>query len=213
MHARALRARRHEPTQGVASPLAGQMFFRASLFGAFGSSKRWLATNADGSARPLVTSDYYKAGAITGFIAAFTEGPIDFYKSQIQVQIIRSKSDPTYKPPYTTVSACVRATLRDNGFKGPFQVRGWLVCVWGGGGGGGGGTWRAALAGVLGVRTCAAAALRVLTPHTRHTPHHTHAHTRARAWVRPSCATRRPTPCTWARLRCSRARQLSNWAR
>lgn len=71
--------------QGVASPLAGQMFFRASLFGAFGSSKRWLATNADGSVRPLRTADYYKAGAITGFIAAFTEGPIDFYKSQIQV--------------------------------------------------------------------------------------------------------------------------------
>lgn len=71
--------------QGVASPLAGQMFFRASLFGAFGSSKRWLATNSDGTMRPLRTADYYKAGAITGFIAAFTEGPIDFYKSQIQV--------------------------------------------------------------------------------------------------------------------------------
>jgi solute carrier family 25 carnitine/acylcarnitine transporter 20/29 len=58
--------------QGVASPLAGQMFFRASLFGAFGESKRWLATNADGSTRALRTADYYKAGAITGFIAAFT---------------------------------------------------------------------------------------------------------------------------------------------
>jgi len=107
--------------KGVASPLAGQMFFRASLFGAFGSSKRWLATNPDGTTRALRTADYYKAGAITGFIAAFTEGPIDFYKSQIQVQIIRSKSDPAYKPPYTTVRACVSATLRENGFKGPFQ--------------------------------------------------------------------------------------------
>lgn len=99
------------------------MFFRASLFGAFGESKRWLATNPDGSSRPLRTADFYKAGAITGFIAAFTEGPIDFYKSQIQVQIIRSKADPNYKPPYTTVSACVRATIRQNGLKGPFQVR------------------------------------------------------------------------------------------
>ena len=35
-----------------------------------------------------------QAGAITGFIAAFTESPIDFYKSQIQYQIIRSKSKP-----------------------------------------------------------------------------------------------------------------------
>eukprot|EP00878_Enallax_costatus_P010211 GHUV01010659.1.p1 GENE.GHUV01010659.1~~GHUV01010659.1.p1 ORF type:complete len:321 (+),score=67.66 GHUV01010659.1:426-1388(+) len=107
--------------KGVASPLAGQMFFRASLFGAFGESKRWLATNSDGSTRPLRTADFYKAGAITGFIAAFTEGPIDFYKSQIQVQIIRSKADPSYKPPYTTVSACVQATIKQNGFKGPFQ--------------------------------------------------------------------------------------------
>ena len=48
-----------------------------------------------------------QAGAITGGVAAFAEGPIDFYKSQIQVQIIRSKSDPNYKreaagtlPPY-----------------------------------------------------------------------------------------------------------------
>ena len=47
--------------QGVTSPLAGQMFFRATLFGAFGWAKRWLATNADGSERPLTTLDFYKA--------------------------------------------------------------------------------------------------------------------------------------------------------
>lgn len=34
---------------------------------------------------------------MTGFVAAFTEGPIDFYKSQIQVQIIRSTQNPEYK--------------------------------------------------------------------------------------------------------------------
>lgn len=82
--------------QGVASPLAGQMFFRATLFSAFGASKRWLGTNADGTTRELTDFDYFKAGAITGFAAAFTEAPIDFYKSQIQVQIIRSKADPNY---------------------------------------------------------------------------------------------------------------------
>jgi Mitochondrial carrier protein len=38
-----------------------------------------------------------QAGAITGFVASFAESPIDFYKSQIQVQIIRSKADPAYK--------------------------------------------------------------------------------------------------------------------
>lgn len=120
----------------------------------FGASKRWLGTNADGSARQLTALDYYKvsqsargatwlrgnqhagcgrlcchpgcmasvcsrqhkargqarphsphgwrarvlqAGAITGFTASFFEAPIDFYKSQIQVQIIRAKTDPAYK--------------------------------------------------------------------------------------------------------------------
>ncbi|GFR52096.1 hypothetical protein Agub_g14609 [Astrephomene gubernaculifera] len=107
--------------KGVASPLMGQMFFRASLFGAFGSSKRWLATNTDGSTRPLQRPDYYTAGAMTGFVAAFTEGPIDLYKSQLQVQIIRSKQDPNYKAPFTSVFECVRQTIRTNGIRGPFQ--------------------------------------------------------------------------------------------
>lgn len=107
--------------KGVTSPLAGQMFFRATLFSAFGASKRWLATNPDGSTRTLSTADYYKAGFITGAAAAFTESPIDFYKSQIQVQMVRAKSDPAYKPPYTSVSECVKATLRTSGVRGPFQ--------------------------------------------------------------------------------------------
>ena len=83
--------------KGVTSPLAGQMFFRATLFSTFGASKRWLGTNADGTTRELSEADFFKAGFITGGAAAFTEAPIDFYKSQIQVQIIRAKSDPTYK--------------------------------------------------------------------------------------------------------------------
>jgi hypothetical protein len=41
--------------------------------------------------------DAAKHGCRAGFVAAFTEGPIDFYKSQIQVQIIRSKTNPDYK--------------------------------------------------------------------------------------------------------------------
>lgn len=102
------------------------MLFRSVMFGAFGQTKTWLATQKDGSLRPLRNADYYKvrthlltvclafrpsicaiqkqnsgialqAGAVTGTIAAFVEGPIDFYKSQIQVQIIRSRADPNYK--------------------------------------------------------------------------------------------------------------------
>lgn len=107
--------------KGVSSPLMGQMFFRASLFGAFGESKRFFSKNADGTPRALTPADFYKAGGITGFIAAFSEGPIDFYKSQMQVQIIKTKQDPAYKAPYLTVTECFRATIRENGFRGPFQ--------------------------------------------------------------------------------------------
>jgi hypothetical protein len=34
--------------------------------------------------------DFYKAGFITGAVSAFVEGPIDFYKSQLQVQVCTS---------------------------------------------------------------------------------------------------------------------------
>ena len=50
--------------QGVQSPLAGQVVFRSVLFGAFGAAKRWLATNPDGSTRPLTTADFYKVRLI-----------------------------------------------------------------------------------------------------------------------------------------------------
>lgn len=81
------------------------MFFRATLFSAFGASKRWLGTNPDGSSRPLTTADFYKAGFVTGAAAAFTESPIDFYKSQIQVQMVRAKADPSYKGEFKRAGA------------------------------------------------------------------------------------------------------------
>ncbi len=36
-------------------------------------------------------------------MAAFSEGPIDFYKSQVQVQIIRSKANPDYKGAHVNI--------------------------------------------------------------------------------------------------------------
>eukprot|EP01025_Chloroclados_australasicus_P024118 TRINITY_DN2428_c0_g1_i5.p1 TRINITY_DN2428_c0_g1~~TRINITY_DN2428_c0_g1_i5.p1 ORF type:complete len:378 (-),score=16.30 TRINITY_DN2428_c0_g1_i5:430-1419(-) len=107
--------------KGVQSPLVGQMFFRASMFMAFGSCKRWLGTNSDGTPRPLSTLDYYIAGCLTGFAVSFTEGPIDFYKSQVQMQIIRQKMDPNYKPPFNTMLQCVKQTFKINGLRAPFQ--------------------------------------------------------------------------------------------
>lgn len=97
------------------------MLFRATLFTAFGSSQRYLSKNSDGTPRKLTAKDFYLAGGMTGFAAAFTEGPIDFYKSQVQVQIIRSKTVPNYVPPYKNMLDVVRQSIKVNGFRGPFQ--------------------------------------------------------------------------------------------
>ena len=75
--------------KGVTSPLVGQMFFRATLFTAYGQSKEFLLRKRQeeiGKDAKLLASDYFIAGGMTGFAAAFAEGPIDFYKSQMQVK-------------------------------------------------------------------------------------------------------------------------------
>lgn len=104
--------------KGVASPLVGQMFFRATLFGAYGQSKEYLRARNGGH---LEAKHYFMAGGMTGFVAAFAEGPIDFYKSQMQVQIVRAKADPSYKPPFTGMVQCVNQSFKYNGFRAPFQ--------------------------------------------------------------------------------------------
>eukprot|EP00955_Chlamydomonas_euryale_P074099 361935-Chlamydomonas_euryale.AAC.24 len=50
-----------------------------------------------------------------------------------QVQIVRSKADPSCMPPYARVSDAVRASFRLNGLRGPFQVRA-TSYLWTGGG-------------------------------------------------------------------------------
>ena len=104
--------------KGVTSPLLGQMMFRASMFSTFAAAKRGLADGGDVS--NLTLRDFYVAGAITGFAAAFTESPIDFFKSQIQVQVLKSK-DPNYKPAFTGVAGVVQHSVRTNGVRGPYQ--------------------------------------------------------------------------------------------
>lgn len=40
---------------------------------------------------------------------------------QVQVQIIRAKADPTYKPPFTSMPDCIKQSFAANGFRAPFQ--------------------------------------------------------------------------------------------
>lgn len=46
--------------KGMSSPMAGQMFFRASFFAAFAESKNYLSRNADGTHRALTEADLFK---------------------------------------------------------------------------------------------------------------------------------------------------------
>lgn len=146
-----------------------------------------------------------------------------------QVQIIRSKTVPDYTPPYTTVGECVKATIRENGFRGPFQVggrRGSAVLLAASGRRAGGG-WRAALVGDAGSTPAAAAAgggwgaapphnPRAAAPHQPLASPRSHTltltRTTTRASPRRSCATRPPMPPTWGPSRSSSAARRSSWA-
>ena len=46
---------------------------------------------------PFSPTPTLQAGALTGIGASFAEGPIEFYKSQLQIQKIRQQTSPSYK--------------------------------------------------------------------------------------------------------------------
>jgi len=104
--------------KGVSSPLAGQILFRAGLFLSFAESKRMLSGNG---ARKLTMRDMFLAGSIAWGCGTAFECPIDFVKSQMQVQIIRSKSIPGYVMPFKTMIQCAKMVVRTNGITGPYQ--------------------------------------------------------------------------------------------
>ena len=54
-------------------------------------------------------------------MASIAETPIDLYKSQLQVQTIRQRADPAYKPPFTSLVQAVKRSVALNGVRGPYQ--------------------------------------------------------------------------------------------
>lgn len=104
--------------KGVSSPIVGQMFFRANLFLATGQAKLFLSNNGK---RELTSFDYFKAGGVGWTFGALTECPIDFFKTQMQIQIIKSKSNPNFVPEYTSTFDCFSKIIKLNGITGAFQ--------------------------------------------------------------------------------------------
>jgi len=99
--------------KGVLSPLSGQMFLNATQFFAWGQAIKFVS---QGKPRDLLkTKDYILAGIFTGFACALVENPIDFFKSQLQVQVFKEK------PLYATVPQAVKYILKNYGILGVYQ--------------------------------------------------------------------------------------------
>jgi solute carrier family 25 carnitine/acylcarnitine transporter 20/29 len=104
--------------KGVSSPLIGQMFFRANMFFAFGESKRYFSENGK---RKIKAHEYFYAGSIAWGWGAMVECPIDFFKTQMQIQIIKAKMNPDIKPEFNGMIDCCKKVININGIKGAYQ--------------------------------------------------------------------------------------------
>ena len=102
--------------KGFVSPLWGNMLFNSVQFLTYGQMKE-----AIGHGRILSLPETFLAGACTGVAVAFVECPMDLFKSQVQVQIIRSKANPEYKSAFTTVGGCIKKIIQVNGILGCYQ--------------------------------------------------------------------------------------------
>lgn len=105
--------------KGVGSPLVGQMFFRACMFLSYGQSVHLIQSYLTDK-RPMETKWYFLAGAMTGFVSAFIESPIDFFKSQVQVEVIRTKKTGQAAR-YRNVFHCASTIVKERGIKGAYQ--------------------------------------------------------------------------------------------
>lgn len=112
----------HGLYRGVVSPLMGQMFFRAGLFFSYARAKEIVGAN------PSDRLSYFKAGALAWSVSSFFECPIDFYKSQMQTQLVRMRRDPNYVPQYRSIFHCMAESVRHNGVRGPYQGLSATLC-------------------------------------------------------------------------------------
>lgn len=105
--------------KGIQSPLAGEAFFNAVQFFAYGQSKHWIINSRSEfpsiSQYELTVPDYYVAGGVTGAASCFVECPVDLVKSQLQTVIHKPN------PEYRTFFECVRAIVSQRGIVGLYQ--------------------------------------------------------------------------------------------
>jgi len=74
--------------KGMGSPLVASMFFRSVFFTTYHQSVS-IMQKGDWNTS-LTLPQYLLCGAITGITISFIEGPIDLFKTKMQIQIIKS---------------------------------------------------------------------------------------------------------------------------
>jgi len=94
------------------------MFFRANLFLAYFQAKRVLSHN---NTKKLTPFQMYLAGGIGWGWGAIVECPIDFVKTQLQIQIIKSKTIPGYNPEYVGFIDTMKKLWNINGISTFYQ--------------------------------------------------------------------------------------------
>jgi solute carrier family 25 carnitine/acylcarnitine transporter 20/29 len=115
---------------GVQSPLAGEAFFNAVQFLAYGQSKQLLlqwrhqSSHAEPHAhlhlqlydeRELRISDFFIAGGLTGAASCLVECPVDLLKSQLQTAVHRSSAA------FSSFPSAVAFIVRERGVVGLYQ--------------------------------------------------------------------------------------------
>ncbi|KAI9023270.1 mitochondrial carrier domain-containing protein [Hyaloraphidium curvatum] len=105
--------------KGIYSPLMGNGFCNAVIFGVNGHCRRWVADGAHED--HLTPGQYAKAGAITGFVVAFVNCPFEAVKVKLQTQYSKVTKGGQAGPLYTGVFDCARKLYASRGIAGLYR--------------------------------------------------------------------------------------------
>lgn len=97
--------------KGVQSPLVGMALMNSVLFLSYGQSKAFLQNDTN---EVLSIPKIFLAGAMVGFTVSFVESPVDFFKSQLQVQYGGQQK-------YSGFIDCATKIAKSHGVRGVYQ--------------------------------------------------------------------------------------------
>eukprot|EP01132_Coremiostelium_polycephalum_P006246 gene6246-7777_t len=98
--------------KGVQSPLVGLSLMNSAMFLSYGQSKAFI--HSLNPTRDLDVIDLTAAGMMAGFCISFIEGPVDLFKSQLQVQTAGNSK-------YTGLIDCAKQIFKARGVRGIYQ--------------------------------------------------------------------------------------------